>query len=250
MYVTVGEDDNTTNSNTNCHSATGCEGMFRFPISSFTGTGTGTCTVKASSPTTWLTGSLCGVESVFGVGEPATVLYDGTFDNAYYIGTGTTGNIWNCSQTGNTGAMLQSSPLASFTGTKIQFLANAVVKPITSAAASCSPVAEIYNGTNDWIFMSVSANGNQTKTTCSGSGTAGACLYNFNVSTTPTAATAGIQTAASSSGLGGSSSGIIIDNTSTDVGASQIYYAPLGNLGCSSSGGTGGCAVQTSQVAP
>jgi hypothetical protein len=48
----------------------------------------------------------------------------------------------------------------------------------------------------------------------------------------------------------GGASGIIIDNTvgsGTMAGSSQIYFSTLGNQTCTTSGGTGGCAVQASQ---
>ena len=60
------------------------------------------------------------------------------------------------------------------------------INPIGSNDATCSPVREGYNGTNDYIFLSVTADGNQN-------GCTGGCLYNFNVtSSVPTSATAGI----------------------------------------------------------
>ena len=48
----------------------------------------------------------------------------------------------------------------------------------------------------------------------------------------------------------GGTSGVIIDNTvgsGTMAGSSQIYFSTLGNQTCTTSGGTGGCAVQASQ---
>jgi hypothetical protein len=46
----------------------------------------------------------------------------------------------------------------------------------------------------------------------------------------------------------GGSSGIIVDNTvSTPAGASQVYFSTQGNQTCTTSGGTGGCAIQASQ---
>jgi hypothetical protein len=46
----------------------------------------------------------------------------------------------------------------------------------------------------------------------------------------------------------GGTSGIIIDNTvTTEAGTSQVYFSTLGNQTCTTSGGTGGCAVQASQ---
>ncbi len=46
----------------------------------------------------------------------------------------------------------------------------------------------------------------------------------------------------------GGTSGVIIDNyVQTVVGASQVYFSTLSNQTCTTSGGTGGCAVQASQ---
>jgi hypothetical protein len=48
----------------------------------------------------------------------------------------------------------------------------------------------------------------------------------------------------------GGSSGIIVDNTvSTPAGASQVYFSTQRNQTCTTSGGTGGCAIQASQSA-
>ena len=48
----------------------------------------------------------------------------------------------------------------------------------------------------------------------------------------------------------GGTSGIVIDNIMNSMGASQIYFSTQANGTCATSGGTGGCAVQTSQAAP
>jgi hypothetical protein len=45
----------------------------------------------------------------------------------------------------------------------------------------------------------------------------------------------------------GGTSAIIIDNTASLNGASQVYFTPLQNSNCFTSGGVGGCAVQASQ---
>ena len=48
----------------------------------------------------------------------------------------------------------------------------------------------------------------------------------------------------------GGTSGVIIDNYVQSVaGASQVYFSTLSNQTCTTSGGTGGCAVQASQSA-
>jgi len=57
-------------------------------------------------------------------------------------------------------------------------------------------------------------------------------------STTPTGATA----------EAGGTSGIVVDNGA--AGAQNIYFSTLLNQVCTTSLGTGGCAIQTSQVAP
>jgi hypothetical protein len=132
---------------------------------------------------------------------------------------------------------------------------NTAIAGLTSGTATCSPVTEIWGsgaGTNDYIFLSVTALGNISD----GSTCTGACVYNFVVATggtsttggtesTPTAATAGLAAASGSSG-------IVIDNTSNSTGASQIYFSTLanGSSACATSGGTGGCAVQAAQSAP
>jgi hypothetical protein len=95
----------------------------------------------------------------------------------------------------------------------------------------------------DWLYLSVSANGADT-------GCSGECLYNYSVTTTtaPANSTNGITAT-------GGTSGVIVDNSLTGTGESQIYYGTLGNLSCtgntvSGTSGTGSCAVQTSQSAP
>jgi hypothetical protein len=48
----------------------------------------------------------------------------------------------------------------------------------------------------------------------------------------------------------GGTSGIIVDGTSSEAGASQVYFSTLADQACSTSGGTGGCAIQAAQSAP
>jgi hypothetical protein len=262
VYVFVGDDENTNTSGPgprDCDNATGCNGVFQFAAGDTTN-GTGVCT--SSSATSWGTATNCGEESVFGVGNTSTVLYDGSFDQVYYSGAGTTGNLWSCGATGTPAPKLMYTTMSAFVpsaGDVIGIAANAI-NPLTGTgagvgtAATCSPVTEIYGTagtTDDYIFLSVTNDGNQTGTACSGAGAAGACLYNLVVSvscTYPTcAATAGLATA-------GGSSGIIIDNISGSTGASQIYFSSLSNETCAGNGttggGTGSCAVQASQSAP
>jgi hypothetical protein len=248
VYVFVGDDENTSAALT-CTNTTGCNGVFQF-LATNAAIGTGVCT--PTSVTAW-SGTNCGKESVFGVGEAGTVIYDGSFDQIYFAGTGTTGNLWTCASKGTAGISepkLMQNPMTAFVPTgDVLGIANNVLNPMTSAAAACSPVSEVFGSggtTDDYIFLSVTANGNLAA--C-----AGACLYNFLVSsngtttTVPTVATAGLAAT-------GGSSGIVIDNISATAGASQIYFSTLANQACAGNGstgnGTGGCAVQASQSAP
>jgi len=254
VYVFVGDDESTNTSGTyNCDNATGCNGVFQFSASNST-IGTGVC--RPTSATAW-SGSNCGRESVFGVGATSIVIYDGSFDQIYYAGSGTSGNLWTCAINDSSGTprpkLMQIAMSAFVTSGDVVSPAANVINPLTSAAGgACSPVTEVFGSggtTDDYIFLSVTANGNVGD----GGTCTGACLYNFLVSTNgtsttvPTAATAGLATT-------GGSSGIIMDNISTTSGASQIYFSSLANETCVGNGttgsGTGGCAVQASQAAP
>jgi hypothetical protein len=173
-----------------------------------------------------------------GTSRPAgtsTVMRAGTFDNAYYSGTGTTGNLYVCAD-----GVLYQVPVADITGTA-EGTVN-TFSTITSSAAACSPVSEFYNSPDDWLFVSAEANGSLTP--CSGN-----CLYNFNVQG---AGTTGTPTAGISST--GGTTAIVVDNSGAAAGESQIYYSTLGSQACTGNGitgiGSGFCAIQTSQSAP
>lgn len=168
----------------------------------------------------------------------STVLRTGSFDNTYYSGVGTTGNLYAC-----VNGVLYQTPMSTLSGTgtvtvnKYKTMVSAV-----SSASACSPITEFYNGTQDWLFMSVIANGNTT-------GCTGACLYNFNVQGAGT--TGNVTTGQTATG---GTTGIAIDNSLTGAGESQIYYTTLSNQACTGNGTTGNstgrCAIQASQSAP
>jgi hypothetical protein len=108
----------------------------------------------------------------------------------------------------------------------------------TGPGPVCSPTSEVFNGSTDLIFAGISASGSSV-TGCTG----GSCVYNFDITsgTTPLSIGYGLTST-------GGSSGIVIDNTSSDTGASNIYFSTLGNQSCATSGGSvGGCAIQASQ---
>ena len=185
-------------------------------------------------PTTF-TGGAFGSALQISLGTGITtnnMLYSGTFDNSHT--TSTNGNLYWCAVDTATGALptLYRIAMAS-TFSSSTFTSHAVA----TGAGTCSSITEIYNSntTHDWLFLSVTASGNDT-------GCTGACLYNYNVTSgLPASAAAGLA-------VTGGASGVIVDNISTASGAAQIYYNSLGNSG--SCGTNQGCAVQASQAAP
>ena len=172
VYVFVGEDINGSTSSSPCnpgHTAA-CNGVFQFPAK-FTAT-------QSLS------------ESVTGVGT-TNVIYAGAFDNIYYTSTSHTspsGNLYVCGANGSNYPKLSELGISSdaFTGTASQSITNGtsvnatnIINPMTGAAATCSPVTEIYNGTTDLIFLSVSGSGT-VPITSGGSACTGPCAYSFN----------------------------------------------------------------------
>ena len=268
VYVFVGGDANTKNG-IGCSpgpAGFGCSGVFQFAASNNTIAGTDAC--DPTSASVW-SGTNCGQESVYGKATTLTpTMYDGAFDQIYLVGAGKTGNLWGCAPAASSVPRLSYVRLLGtggiVAGSNVVGIAGIAITPLTSGTATCSPVTEIWGsggGTDDYMYLSVSALGTLTTTDTSAACT-GACVYNFIVATggtsttpgtlsVPTTAYAGI---ASASG----SSGIVIDNTAGSGATSpesQIYFTPLADELCAgttggSGNGTGGCAVQTSQSAP
>ena len=108
-----------------------------------------------------------------------------------------------------------------------------------TTAAQHGPLSDVTIPALDWLFLGVTANGNDT-------GCTGACLYSYYIGgATPGNSTSGIAAA-------GGTSGIIIDNGYTSDGASQVYYTTLSPQSCTGNSvpkgaGTGTCAIQASQ---
>jgi hypothetical protein len=194
----------------------------------------------------------CGTEIKVGTGSTTGVtLYNGNFDNLYYCNgasvctTGGAGHFYVCGNTGGDPTLYQitvsSAGVASGTANTSAAL--------TTAAAGCGPVIEEYNSNAgpaaDYIFTSVTASA-QTATPISCPASSG-CIMSFNV-------VAGSALSTSTKTLGhttvaGGASGVVVDNTveSSPAGASQVYFTPLASQTCTTSGGTGGCAIQASQ---
>jgi hypothetical protein len=182
-------------------------------------------------------GTAVGFSGVSGM----QLLYDGAFDNQWYSSGGTSGNLYVCGvdSTNSTYPTLFQVSLPLVAGTNPTSVHTYAT--LTNGPAGCSPPTEFYNGTTDYLFLSVTANGSQSACT-------GACMYSFILPANTTT-----HTGAANSGLNvaGGSSGIVIDNSGSATGESQIYYTTLSSQSCNGNGttgsGTGGCAVQASQ---
>lgn len=168
----------------------------------------------------------------------STVMHAGTFDNTYFTGSGTTGNVYACAD-----GVLFQIPLATITTPTVDTFSTP-----TSAAATCSPVTEFYNSASstDYVFMSVAADA----VASGGSTCTGACVFNYIA---PTSASTHTGTPAAGLSAAGGTSGIIVDNSGSG-GGSEIYFTSVGSESCggvsgtgSTGNGTGSCAVQATQ---
>jgi WD40 repeat protein len=180
----------------------------------------------------------CGTESKVGVGGSGVPLFAGTFDNLYFTSSGSSpsGNLYVCGNTSGAPTLYQ----VPITNNGIAASGNTVLAALSTGSSICSPVTEVYDGTNDWIFLSVESKSNTASpVNCP---TTTGCLMNFSVPTTSGGALP-TGTAVTPLWASGGSSGIVAD---TPAG-SEIYYSALGTRTCKTSGTKGGCAVQASQ---
>jgi hypothetical protein len=168
----------------------------------------------------------------------STYAFTGTFDNTYYTSSVGTGHFFVC---GVTSAANGRPAMWSIPITANVVAAGTLASTISTTAAGngvqCSSVTEAYNGTTDYMYTGVVTAGSLG--TCA----AGGCVLAYSTAGT------GTLTLTGSAPYTGGISGVIIDNFVTGVGASQIYFSPLGTAACTTSG-TGGCAVQAAQVTP
>ena len=114
----------------------------------------------------------CGTEAVIGTGGSGVPVFAGTFDNAYFTssnGSSPSGNLYVCGNTSGDPTLYQVPISGNAMGTV------GTVTAVTTAATTCSPVTEVYNSTNDFIFLSADTQGSSP--TCGGSG----CVYSTNI---------------------------------------------------------------------
>jgi hypothetical protein len=138
--------------------------------------------------------------------------------NRSFTGTltgGTTITVSGASfSSADVGATIKDSKGGIPAGTTITAVNSAT--SVTISHSATGETSDTVTVSRDSIFLSVNGNGNV-------SGCIGPCVYAYNVSTALTTTTSPNFGFPSSGGA----SGIIIDNTATSAGASQIYFSFL-----------------------
>ena len=230
VYAFAGADNSTS-----CSSGP-CAAVFQFPV----GFSAGATGAKAT------------------VGAGYDFLMPGSFDNQYFTsGSPPTGHLYVVGGTGP-----QNNTLYAITITNnVMTTGSAAAGPQVAANytggyyAAGLPVTEFCNNGNnactasegtDYLFLGVLAFGSQFATNpCPGQSVSIGCIMGF---TAPASGT--ISSSATPNGTleeAGGASGIVVDNGAS--GASNIYFSTLLNQTCTTSGGTGGCAVSATQAA-
>jgi hypothetical protein len=204
-----------------------------------------------------------------------TAKYSGAFDNTYFTSTSgnTLGHMYVCGGDPNANNDIPAVYQLSFVA------ATGVVSSVGTPRAglvtdglvdvACSPITEFNNpnggGTGiarDWIFFSIGSNLGQVSAIPAGSncrtGIIPGCVISANVTGNPTwnATNPAIfaNAAAVPANAAGSTSGFVVDNTSTLVQASSFYFSLAVNStgtgpgipSCNTTAGVG-CAVKLTQ---
>lgn len=160
-------------------------------------------------------------------------IYSGGFDKNYHSGNYASGFIYACG----------TSPTTQLY--RIGFNSSGVMNSATqtgsvalsSSIPTCSPITEIVNKTNDYIFFGLDSFGGSA-TNC-GSG----CLMGLNlkgITWPPSLSTF------SSLAVSGGSSAIVVDNVGAGGQESSVYFGPGQGGNCTSPSGSG-CAVKATQ---
>ena len=228
VYAFIGADNSTS-----CSSGP-CAAVFRFPAG--------------------FTSDAGGTEATVGAGYQT--LMSGSFDNQYFTsgssptghlyvvgGTGPENNtLYSITITGNAMGSATAGPQVATNYTNSLYAAGLeVIEFCNNGGGACTAT----QGT-DYLFLSVLAYGSSFSTNpCPSQSTSIGCVMGF---TAPASGT--VSSSATPNGTlaeAGGTSGIVVDNGAS--GAANIYFSTLLNQTCTTSGGTGGCAVSASQAA-
>ena len=230
IYTFAGADSQSSSSSNSCGAPafSSCSGVFQLP--------------------TGFTGGSSGTETAVGPGFQ--FLMSGMFDNTYFNSANAASPSGKLYVVGNTGAGNNTLYQVSVSNNSMSTTATAgpaISSNFTNGFFGAGlQVTESFTGTNDFIFVSALTFG--APAGCGTASLANGCVMGFNV----TSGTINGSTAVTgATAEAGGTSGIVIDNVaSSPGGASNIYYSPLANQACPTSGGTGGCAIQISQATP
>jgi hypothetical protein len=127
------------------------------------------------------TGTKARVGRGFGAGSLAASFFNGTFDDAYYTSATPTGNLYVCASAPNDASMA--------TLWKIPITNNVMGTPVQGASVTstgftgdCSPVSEVKNGANEYLYMGLPDHATDGAAVVCGTGAvANSCLYMFNL---------------------------------------------------------------------
>jgi hypothetical protein len=183
--------------------------------------------------------------------EGGAPLHSGDFDNNYYT-TGT-GYIYTCAVDALTDVVALRR-IALATG-----IMSGTADPLSSLLTAqnyneCSPSTEVYNPTGgvagapiDLLFFSVQTQAIPCETDLNAE-PAGGCLMSFDLTAADATPTL-FPTLSAELPESGGTSGIVVDNVSTEGQASSIYFTPLGALADAGTDtcATTGCAVKATQ---
>lgn len=181
-----------------------------------------------------------GTRVIVGAGnDTAGQQYIGTFDDAYYSSPTPDGALY----------VAAGDPTQQWVTVlwKIPITSNVMGTPIrgatisgndTTAGSYTSPISEVKNGTNDYLYVGVHDFATDGTATVCGTGLVGsACLYMFNLSdlngTAPGTGDPWGTANVPSAGLTvfDGTGGIIMDNISVVPGTSQVYFSNLRSPG-------------------
>jgi len=235
VYAFIGAD-----SSTNCSSGP-CAGVFQF--------------------STGFAAGSSGTEATVGAGY--LTLFSGAFDNQYFTSTSgsPTGHLYVVGGTGPQNNTLYAIPITS------NVMGSAIAGPqvadnytnggdyaaglqVTEFCNNGSSECTASEGT-DYLFLSVLEFGRQfSSNPCPSPGAESGCIMGFAAP-----ASGVVATSATPNGTlqeAGGASGIVVDNGAS--GASNIYFSTLLSASadgqtCTTSGGSGGCAVSATQAA-
>ncbi len=193
-----------------------------------------------------------------GAGASQYWLYAGNFDNVYYQSAVHTGNLWVAGNTSsNTGggavyriaitansmALSSTQAITGITGTGPSWIPP-IIEFCNNGASACTS-----NGTNttagtDYIFFSVNDGAKAGCTNANGNG----CVLSYNITTPSAPVQSGTGLNVTNVGAAGcwATTGIVVDNSSTLAGASQIYFI---NFDGNTAGGPTGTATSTACAA-